>query len=432
MTAAPTETPGRAPPGAAERGGRHGRGEALALTGAATVVALAAMPFIYGLVAFHGAWANMLKPQILQHTALNTLANVLVMLSAVRLTGRVDQRLTGVFARTVVAHGGLAFFILATRSYYSIPMLMTGAAASAILGALVVLIGQRSARLKIGVLGPWLPILDSPGLDAEQVDSPDASIRHYDLLLVTSSGEPSPAIAADLSRALAAGKRVRHVAEFAEEIHGVVAIDHFELDHLPEGGLTSYRTGKRLFDLLASVILLPFAAPIIVIASAAIVVTMGSPVFFTQPRVGQGGRVFRIVKLRTMRPDPAEGGGVATAIGDDRITALGRWLRRFHVDELPQLWNVLAGDMSMVGPRPEQPQLAQAYSRQVPAFAYRQLVRPGITGWAQVRAGYAADLAETRVKLRYDLFYLKNFSFGLDVQILARTVWTLVSGGGVR
>ena len=402
------------------------------LTATAVALSTMAMPFVYGLVAFHGDWPKLFKVQILEHLALNTLANLLVMVSAIRLSGRVDQRLTGVFTRTAIIHGALAFFILVSRSYYSIPMLLTGGGASAILGALLVLIRQGLPRVRIGVLGPWLPVLDATGLETEIVDDPSASIGRYDQLLVTLEGDPPAAVAAILTRALMAGKRVRHVVEFLEELHGVVAIEHFELDHLPEGGLTSYRTGKRLFDLLACLALLPVAVPIIVMAGAAIRLTMGSPVLFTQARVGLGGRVFDIVKLRTMCPDPAAGGGVATAIGDSRITPLGGWLRRFHVDELPQLWNVLVGDMSLVGPRPEQPGLAEAYAVQVPAFAYRQLVRPGITGWAQVRAGYAADLAETRVKLRYDLFYLKNFSFGLDVQILARTAWTLARGGGAR
>jgi lipopolysaccharide/colanic/teichoic acid biosynthesis glycosyltransferase len=213
---------------------------------------------------------------------------------------------------------------------------------------------------------------------------------------------------------------------------GAVDIEGFVPDRLPMGRRAAYRAGKRLFDVLASTALVPLALPIILLAGAGIIATMGRPVFFTQPRVGREGRVFRIVKLRTMRPGPREGAGVATATArdDNRITALGRWLRRHHIDELPQLWNVLAGDMSLVGPRPEQPKLAETYIRQLPAFAHRQLVRPGVTGWAQVRAGYAADLAETRVKLQYDLFYLENASFLLDLRILARTAWRLATGGG--
>ncbi len=429
VSSGPVDPP--APVDEAPRRANSVRGVA-AWTTAAILLALVLMPIVYGLVAFHGAWARMIRVQVLEHVAFNTLANVAVMMSAIRLGGRFDQRLTGVFSRTMAAHGALAFFTLLSRHYYSSPMLLTGVAASAILGSIVVLIQQRSPRRRVGVLGPWSPILDDPALGCERVESPTASIRPYDLLLLTFDGDPSPPFAATLSRALVAGKRVRHISEFIEEVQGVVAIEHFDLDHLPDGGLTSYRSGKRLLDLLAGVLLLPVVLPLAGVAALAVRLSMGAPVLFTQARIGQGGRPFRIVKLRTMRPDPREGGGVATAVDDQRITPLGAWLRRFHIDELPQLWNVLAGDMSLVGPRPEQPGLTETYIRQVPAFAYRQLVRPGITGWAQVRAGYAADLAETRVKLGYDLFYLKNFSFGLDVQICARTVWTLLTGGGVR
>ena len=190
-------------------------------------------------------------------------------------------------------------------------------------------------------------------------------------------------------------------------------------------------SGKRLFDVLVSLALAPLMLPILVAASAIILLTMGRPVLFRQARVGLGGRPFIILKLRTMRPSEADG-QIATTIADRRVTPVGRWLRRFHIDELPQFWNVLTGEMSLIGPRPEQPALAEAYAREVPAFAYRQLVRPGITGWAQVRAGYAANLAETRVKLEHDLFYLKNCSLGLDVEIFARTIWALISGAGAR
>jgi lipopolysaccharide/colanic/teichoic acid biosynthesis glycosyltransferase len=197
------------------------------------------------------------------------------------------------------------------------------------------------------------------------------------------------------------------------------------------GGPTWRGAGKRAFDILWSLALAPLALSIVAVAGVIILLAMGWPIFFRQARVGLNGRRFKILKLRTMRVEPTSG-QIATAIGDERVTPVGRWLRRSHVDELPQLWNVLIGEMSLVGPRPEQPALAEAYAREVPAFAYRQLMRPGITGWAQVKAGYAADLAETRVKLDHDLFYVRNCSFALDVEICVRTIWVLLSGAGVR
>jgi lipopolysaccharide/colanic/teichoic acid biosynthesis glycosyltransferase len=208
------------------------------------------------------------------------------------------------------------------------------------------------------------------------------------------------------------------------------AVDASELKRSSRG-LVWRRSGKRLFDIVVSLALAPAALLIVAAASAVVLLTMGRPVFFRQARVGLGGRLFIILKLRTMEPSAAAG-QIATAIGDRRITPVGRWLRRSHIDELPQLWNVLVGEMSLVGPRPEQPALAEAYAREVPSFAQRALLRPGITGLAQVKAGYAADLDETRVKLRHDLYYVGNCSLSLDLEICARTVWAILSGVGTR
>ena len=418
-------------PDAGSRGG--GSAAALALTLATLVVSFWIMPAVYGLVAFHGAVAPLAKPSVLQHVLFNCSANAVVMLSAISLTGRLDQKLSLVFKRVLLAHGTLAFLTLVSRHYYSIPMLLTGVAASAALGVAVMYARHRAGgRTQIGVLGPWQPSLAQTGVVFDHIDDPRADLRRYDLIVVTFVDGLSPEWTQTLSRALLAGKRVRHAAEYLEEARGVVSIEHFTLDHLPERGLTSYRFRKRLLDIAVVIATLPITLPVLAIASLIVLAAMGWPVFFVQARVGQGGREYSMAKLRSMRPPRPVEVGSATLEGDARITPLGGWLRRFHIDELPQLWNVLVGDMSIVGPRPEQPGLAQAYERAIPAFTYRQLVRPGITGWAQVRAPYAADLAETQVKLGYDLFYLKNFSFALDLQIMMRTFGTVLGGGGVR
>ncbi len=390
------------------------------------------MPPAYGLVAFHGHWDRMFKEPVLEHVAFNCLANLLVMFSALDIAGRFDQKLTLTFKRAVAVHGSLAFLTLISRHYYSIPMMLTGAFASAFLGASVVLARQRAVRPRVGILGPPHWIMGDAGLRCDLLSDPTAPVGPYQLILITFAGDLPSAWTQTLSRALLAGKPVRHVAEYLEELRGEVSADTFDLDHLPESAIAGYQTPKRLSDLICVAVMLPLALPIVAIAGLSVLATMGRPILFVQPRVGLGGRTFRMVKLRTMRSGPTDGEALATSRRDNRITPLGGWLRRFHIDELPQLWHVLIGDMSLIGPRPEQPVLAERYVGEAPAFAFRHLVRPGITGWAQVRAPYAADLAETRVKLAFDLFYLKNFSFGLDVQILARTFWTLASGGGVR
>ena len=399
---------------------------------ASLIVALTIMPWLYGLVAFHGDYDRMMKGTVLQHVALNCMANAFVMLMALHLTGRFDRKLADVFTWTLVAHGAVAFGTLISRHYYSIPMLLVGAPCSAILGALVMSVQHRSGRLRVGFVGPWRDDIAHPRLQCECIEHPRAAIGGYDLLLITFGTQIPAKWTRALSRAMVAGKRVRHVAEYLEEARGLVAIEHFNLDHLPEAGLIGYGLRKRLFDVVMVVVTLPATLPAIGVAIGAIWLSTGGPVLFVQPRVGLGGRIFPMFKLRTMRLEAPAQAGAVTAQGDARITPVGRWLRRFHIDELPQLWNVLSGDMSLIGPRPEQPGLAKEYSRQVPAFAYRHMVRPGVTGWAQVRSGYAADLAQTQVKLGFDLYYLKNFSFALDLQILARTFWTLARGAGVR
>jgi lipopolysaccharide/colanic/teichoic acid biosynthesis glycosyltransferase len=209
-----------------------------------------------------------------------------------------------------------------------------------------------------------------------------------------------------------------------------VPLDAFDPADMATVESSRYAPRKRMFDLGCVILLLPIALPLIALAGIGILVSMGPPILFIQARVGRDGRVFDILKLRTMRPAAVGEPMAPTGVGDPRVTPLGRWLRRFRIDELPQLWNVAVGDMSFIGPRPEWTVLAEAYGAQEPSYPYRHRVRPGITGWAQVMGPPATDLAQTRLKLAYDLFYIRNMSLTLDLRILVRTVATLVGGGG--
>ncbi|WP_407059709.1 sugar transferase [Brevundimonas bacteroides] len=229
-----------------------------------------------------------------------------------------------------------------------------------------------------------------------------------------------------------AGCKVRHVGEYLEELKGAVTVEHFELDHLPENGIASYKALKRALDIGLVIFLLPVALPVLAAAGLLIAVFMGTPVLYRQERIGLGGEPFTILKLRTMRPERPGEAVAAAIVGDSRITRLGRVLRRFRIDELPQLWNVLRGDMSLIGPRPEARPLHEAYLAQLPNYAYRYLVRPGITGWAQVSAPPSVNSDEARIKLTFDLFYIKKLSLYLDLLIVLRTFWTLAAGGGAR
>jgi lipopolysaccharide/colanic/teichoic acid biosynthesis glycosyltransferase len=191
-----------------------------------------------------------------------------------------------------------------------------------------------------------------------------------------------------------------------------------------------YLVLRRGIELLLTVLVLPVLLPILL--GVALVVRLDSPgpVFFLQSRVGRRGRVFRMIKFRTMYHGAA--GPSFTQTSDPRITRIGHTLRRFRIDEVPQLINVLRGDMSWVGPRPEALSLDQVYVKDIPHFALRGIVRPGVTGWAQINQGYAHEADEMRSKLEYDLYYLKHCSLWLDVMIVLRTFAVIFGGTGAR
>ena len=193
------------------------------------------------------------------------------------------------------------------------------------------------------------------------------------------------------------------------------------------------RHGKRAFDIAGGAVLGVAGAPFMAAAAALLWRTQGRPILFHQDRVGRDGREFTIVKFRTMVPGAAgHGAGMWFEPDDPRVTPVGRWLRASSIDELPQVWNVLLGEMSWIGPRPEAIALSEWYMAELPFYTYRHIVRPGITGWAQVNQGHVADLDSVYAKLHYDFYYIKNFSGWLDILILARTVATVFSGNGAK
>jgi exopolysaccharide biosynthesis polyprenyl glycosylphosphotransferase len=192
---------------------------------------------------------------------------------------------------------------------------------------------------------------------------------------------------------------------------------------------THIRWVKRTMDLAVCLLLLVPAALLLLPAAVAVRLSSPGPILFRQERLGLGGRAFWLFKLRTMRADAEKlTGPVWSTDNDPRITKAGRFLRKFRLDELPQIINVLRGDMSLVGPRPERPVLARQIGETVPLFPERLTVRPGITGWAQVMAPYASSVADSKRKLQFDLYYIKNLSFWLDLYIIAKTASTMVFG----
>jgi sugar transferase (PEP-CTERM system associated) len=189
---------------------------------------------------------------------------------------------------------------------------------------------------------------------------------------------------------------------------------------------------RRLVSITASFILLAICLPFIPFVILAVRLSSPGPIFFRQTRVGLRGRPFSVIKFRTMRQDAEATGAVWAAKNDPRVTPLGRFMRRTRLDEVPQLWNVLRGEMGFVGPRPERPEFVQWLSGEIPFYELRHLIRPGLTGWAQVRYHYGASLEETKQKLEYDLYYVKHLSLGLDLLIMFETVKTILLRRGAQ
>ena len=233
------------------------------------------------------------------------------------------------------------------------------------------------------------------------------------------------------------GVEITDLARYFERVHGQVPIESLKVSWLIYG--QGFRQNvmraivKRSFDLVVSAVLIVLTAPIVALAALLIAVEGGGPVIFRQQRVGHRGRTFTVFKLRSMQQD-AERDGKATwaTVNDVRVTRVGRLIRRARIDELPQLFNVLRGEMSFVGPRPERPEFVAMLTEQIPFYAVRHSVKPGLTGWAQVRYSYGATVEQSVRKLEYDLYYVKNHTLLLDLVILLETVRVVLLGEGAR
>ena len=195
---------------------------------------------------------------------------------------------------------------------------------------------------------------------------------------------------------------------------------------------SGYVAIKRAFDILVALLVIVGTLPFLPLIALAIKLDSPGPVFYTQDRVGLNGRIFTILKFRSMQDSAEELGPQWAAVMDKRITRLGRMMRRFHLDEFPQLINILRGEMSIVGPRPEIPAIVDELGREMPDFAARHAVKPGAAGWALIMQGYADSKAAAREKLEYDLYYIENASLLLDFKIMVRTIWFVLAGKSTR
>lgn len=241
----------------------------------------------------------------------------------------------------------------------------------------------------------------------------------------------------DLLRIKTAGVHVNEFSTFLERETGRVDLDTLNPSWLIfSDGFSSGRmlssAAKRAFDVIASSLLLVLTAPVIALFAVLVKLDSRGPAFFRQVRVGLYGQTFELIKLRSMRTDAEAAGAQWAAKDDPRVTRIGRFIRKTRIDELPQTWSVLKGEMSFVGPRPERPEFVSDLEEQLPYYAERHMVKPGITGWAQINYPYGASMEDSRHKLEFDLYYAKNYTPFLDLLILLQTIRVVLWHEGAR
>ena len=278
-------------------------------------------------------------------------------------------------------------------------------------------VGDPTEGADPGFLGSWdaLPAI----LDRERVDR-----------LLVASSLPAGWDVAPVVEARLAGIQVVNARDFAEGLTGEVLESDIGADFITAGTAKAYNRVGRLLDVALGTLLLVVLLPVMLLVALVVLASSGWPVLFGQRRVGQAGRAYTCWKFRTMATDAERDGPAWSPEDDPRVTRVGRFLRRWRLDELPQLWNVVAGDMAFVGPRPEQPFFVTKLARTLPHYSLRHVVRPGLTGWAQVRFPYGSSEEDARGKLRYDLFYVKHRSPYLDLAILFDTLRVVLTGRG--
>jgi exopolysaccharide biosynthesis polyprenyl glycosylphosphotransferase len=248
-------------------------------------------------------------------------------------------------------------------------------------------------------------------------------------IVVASELASDAAVGRTVAHCLEGACRVTDQATFVEKLLGEVPAESIAAEWFLRADVQSrsnYEAVSRLLDFVVAGLGLVLTLPLWPLITLLIRLDSAGPVFFRQVRVGQRGRLFQICKFRTMRLDAEKDGARWAAENDARVTRIGRYLRKSRLDELPQLFNILRGDMSLVGPRPERPEFVRRLEHLLPHYRLRHLIKPGLTGWAQINYGYGSSIADAHRKLCFDLYYLKHRSLELDLAILIRTAGTFV------
>ncbi|MCW6537268.1 sugar transferase [Sphingomonas lycopersici] len=337
-----------------------------------------------------------------------------------------------------ICYGVLLTAFLLTRIGYSRPLLIANFAATLAWCIGIVAVSNRRV-LKIGIVpeGRFEPLLTAPLVSGILLDHVGDDHLRLDAVAADLQHDLSSHWERFLADCALRGLPVYHTKHLLESLTGKV-----ELRHLSENnfGMLSpvslFMTIKHTADWILALLMAIALLPVFALLALAIRMDSPGPVIFKQERVGYRGRIFTVYKFRTMFAVPAENASAREAAKtrdrDHRITRVGAFLRRTRLDELPQILNILKGDMSWIGPRPEARVLSEWYEAELPFYRYRHIVRPGLTGWAQVSQGHVAEIADVQEKLYFDFFYIKNFSFWIDIVIVARTIMIIITGFGAR
>ncbi len=411
-------------------------------------------------------------PYVLDSSLIFAAVNLVTMLAMGVYPSRISEGMSGMMLRTImaliagIALQALLYQIFRDWLWYLNPDVLTFASLLSILGMGIARslfffgLGDHAFRRRVLILGAgkramglmedlsdpqsrrgfelvgFVPVPGEPVMaPADKLVEPHQSLNHFlvdhddiDEIVIALDDRRNKLPVEELLECKMLGVSIVDGATFCEREGRKIPLELLQPSWMifsdGFGGVSARNLGKRLFDIFASLTLLAVTWPFMVLTALAIKLEDGwrAPVFYRQVRVGQGGKPFEIIKFRSMRVDAEKSGAQWASKNDSRVTRVGAFIRKVRIDELPQIFNVLKGDMAFVGPRPERPVFVEQLAKKIPYYNERHRVKPGITGWAQLCFAYADDEEDTREKLRYDLYYIKNQSLLLDLVILIQTV----------
>lgn len=382
--------------------------------------------------------------QIVQYTAVGCLIASLFGVNLIKNFGRYPgvEQFFYIVPAFCVSYGVLFAFLIFARFPYSRLLLTSSFAASIVVFAVAHALLRRSMALRIGVVseGDYASLLEAPGVKWRILGHPGEEVDGLDAVSVDLWSDLSDEWERELASLALRGIPVYHSKHLQESLTGKVQIEQLSENNFGTlSPLHAYMAIKMAMDWIIALSALIILLPFLIVISIVIKFDSVGPTIFRQIRVGYQGKRFWIYKFRTMtivsgtrRSDDIERDAAMTRDNDQRVTRVGRFLRYSRIDELPQLLNVLRGEMSWIGPRPEAEVLSRWYENEISFYRYRHIVRPGITGWAQVHQGHVADVDQVREKLHFDFYYIKNFSLWVDVIVVARTIRTILTGFGSR